>query len=99
MRYEGHFDHMDGGGWVFAAVMLVLLVALAVAVIIWLNRSRGIGATPQAPIGGGPVSARDLLDRRLVSGEIGEEEYRRLRATLTETATPGEPAGPPPTPL
>jgi uncharacterized membrane protein len=99
MRYGDHFDHMDGGGWVFAAVMLVLMVALAVAAIVWLTRARHMQSTSHVVAGGGGGSARELLDRRLVAGEIGEEEYRRLRTTLAEAAGPSESADPPPKPL
>jgi uncharacterized membrane protein len=95
MRYGDHFDHMDGGGWVFAAVMLVLLVALAVAAIVWLTRARHSDLT-HTSIAGGEGSARELLDRRLVAGEIGEDEYRRLRATLAETPAPSASGDPPP---
>jgi len=99
MRYGDHFDHMDGGGWVFAAVMLMLLVALAVAAIFWLSRARRMETASQVVAGGGGGSARELLDLRLVAGEIGEDEYRRLRATLAETPAPSAPGDPPPKPL
>ena len=33
-------------------------------------------------------SARELLNRRLVSGEITEDDYRRLRAALSDTPAP-----------
>jgi putative membrane protein len=76
---------MDGGG---AWVMLFLglgLVALVVAVVIWMVRTTG----PQTYGGGaaGPsvppsTTARDVLDLRLARGEISPEEYAVARPLL-----------------
>lgn len=65
-------DHMDAGGWTLSIVLTLLVVALIVALIVWLIRSQSAGVAPR-PDGSGE-SARDVLDRRLVSGEVKEEE-------------------------
>jgi hypothetical protein len=86
---------MDGDGWIFGAAVMVLLIVLAVIAVVWLlrNQASGAGSGRSTAEGG---SARDLLDRRLVSGEINEGEYRRLRSALSDTPT--EPASTPATP-
>jgi uncharacterized membrane protein len=85
-------DHMDRGGWILPTVIMVLLAALVVVAIVWFVRNQRPGAPPRPD--GGAVSARELLDRRLVSGEIGEDEYRRLRTALSETPPPRQPPEP-----
>lgn len=92
MRYG---DHMDAGGWVFMVVAILLLVALAIATVVWLSRSQGSVVPPRIDRGGEGGSARDLLDRRLVTGEIGEDEYRRLRNALSDAPAPSQPADEP----
>jgi uncharacterized membrane protein len=97
MRYGEHIDyvdHMDGGGWVFPAIFILVLIVLAVVGIVWLARSRTANVAP-GHASRSEGSARDVLDRRLVSGEIGEEEYRRLRAVLSDAPPPSQPPGEP----
>jgi putative membrane protein len=80
--YDG--DHMTTGGWIFGSVMMVLLIVLVVVAIVWLVRWSGTsGAASRAEASGGG-SPREMLDRRLASGEIDEDEYRRRRAALSE---------------
>ncbi len=95
MRYE-HFsgDHMDGGGWVAPVILVLVLVVLAAVLVVWLVRNPRAHAGPSLHRDAGG-SARELLDRRLVSGEISEEDYRRLRAALSDAPPPGQsPAAP-----
>lgn len=80
--YDG--DHMTAGGWIFAGAMMVLLIVLVVVAILWLVRWSEASRARQDAEGHGDGAARDVLDRRLASGEIDEEEYRRVRAALTE---------------
>ena len=83
---------MTTGGWIFGSVMMVLLIVLVVVAIVWLVRwSEASGASSRSEASG-DGSPREILDRRLASGEIDEDEYRRLRATLSEThaTTPAE---------
>jgi uncharacterized membrane protein len=72
--------HMSTAGWILSVLWTLIIVALVVAGIVWLvstlsNREAG-GSTSSA-------SAREILDRRLASGEITVEQYQQLRETLT----------------
>jgi len=87
---------MDAGGWVFPTAMMLLLFALFVVAIVWFARNQSAHVPPRPDRHGDGRTARDLLDRRLVSGEISEDEYRRLRATLSETPASGQPVEPAP---
>jgi putative membrane protein len=81
-------DHMTAGGWILGSVMVVLLIVLVAIAIAWLLRSTAAsGAATRSE--GGRGSAREVLDRRLALGEIGEEEYRTLRAVLSGAASDG----------
>ena len=77
---------MDAGGWALSIFVSVLLLALVVLAIAWLIRSQSDGGSIRRR-GDERGSARDLLDRRLVSGEIDEDEYQRLRKALAEPPT------------
>jgi uncharacterized membrane protein len=85
-------DHMDGGGWILPAALMVLLIVLVVVAVVWLARNQTAKVAPVLASGEGG-SAREVLDRRLVSGEIGEDEYRRLRAVLSDAPPPTQPPG------
>jgi putative membrane protein len=82
-------DHMTTGGWILGSVMMVLLIALVVIAVVWLVRWSATTGRPSAPHGG--ESAREVLDRRFASGEIDDEEYRRLRAALSDAPAPPPP--------
>lgn len=88
-------NHMDAGGWALSVFVSLLLVVLVVLAIVWLVRSQSAGVSIRNRDGKGE-SAREYLDRRLVSGEIGEDEYQRLRQTLSDapphSQPPDEPA-------
>ena len=86
--YDG--DHMTTGSWIFGSVMMALLIVLVVIAMLWLVRWSEASGARQDPEGRSEDSARALLDRRLASGEIDEDEYRRVRAALAET--PADPA-------
>jgi uncharacterized membrane protein len=95
MMYWGH--HMSAGGWIFSVVATLIVIWLLVAAIVWLNSALGGrgGSTATAS------SAREILDRRLASGELRVEQYEQLRAGLSDAqaATPDpqppHPAGAP----
>ena len=84
---------MDAGGWVLSVLMTLLVVAYVAGLISWLVRNQSAGA-PVSPRGEGSGSAQDLLDLRLASGEIAEDEHRRLRTALSETQPPSQPPEP-----
>lgn len=75
---------MGPGGWIAMTVFWVGLLTL----LIW-GASRAFGASP-----GGDDSTRrpptpeELLDRRYAAGELDDETYRAMRATLASTRSP-----------
>ena len=78
MMYWG--NHMSTGGWIFSILATLIFVALIVALIVWMvspnRRSDGASdVTSESP--------RDILDRRLASGEIDVAQYQQLRDTLS----------------
>ena len=95
MYYDG--NHMGAGGWVFMAIIMVVLLGLLVAFIVWL-----IGDPRRRPhrdhnVAGG--SANEILDRRLATGEIGVQEYERLKNSMaTPAVSPAPPTEPPSAP-
>src|ERR1017187_7595936 len=83
-------DHMDAGGWTLSIFVSLLVVVLVVLAIVWLVRTQNAGAsTRQRGDEGG--SPRELLDRRLVPGEIDEDEYQRLCKAISEAPRPSKP--------
>ena len=96
MMYWG--NHMGTGGWIFSILATLIFVALIVALIVWL-------VSPNSRSDHSPdVSAespREILDRRLASGEITTEQYEQLRDALDHApssspdARPRAPAGTP----
>ena len=77
---------MDTGGWVFMSIGMVILLVLLVAVIWWIvSQPRTSGQHGRAQ-----MSAREVLDHRLVDGEITVEQYDELRKKLdTPAPAPG----------
>nr|WP_225443500.1 hypothetical protein [Lolliginicoccus lacisalsi] len=67
----------DGAGWSWMMLMPVVWIAL-LAVLVWamIVLIRSGASDPSAP------TAEQLLDRRLVNGEIDPEEYSALRRRL-----------------
>jgi putative membrane protein len=92
MMYWG--NHMGTGGWIFSILATVVFVALIVALIVWMvsPNSRSDGSSEVTV-----ESPRDILDRRLASGEITVEQYSRLREALGDASEtrPQDPAGMP----
>ncbi len=75
---------MDGGtmGWMMALMLLIplLLIALNAALFVWAVRATGSTAergAPEAPL--------TILQRRYARGDLGAEEYERMRVTLTKS--------------
>ena len=90
--YRG--DHMGVGGWVFMVLICVVLIGLLVAFVVWLVNDQRRRPHIGHYVGGG--SASEILDRRLATGEIGVQEYERLKASLaTPAGSPTSPTEPP----
>jgi uncharacterized membrane protein len=93
---------MGAGGWVFMAIITLVLLGLLVAFIVWLvgdqrrrpNHEGAMTGRPAPVIG----SANEILDRRLAIGEISIEEYERLKASLATPARVQSVAEPPTAP-
>lgn len=68
----------------FAAMVLVA-VAVVVVIVVLVSRRRGGSAAVAPEVHGIPSQgpdARQILDRRLATGEITREQYEELRHTL-----------------
>ena len=87
--------HMGAGGWILSVLLTLIIIALVVAGIVWLVSALGNRenrpATSQTP----EASAREILDRRLASGEVTVEQYNELRETLGDPAPTARGTGPP----
>jgi uncharacterized membrane protein len=81
---------MGAGHWIFMALIGVVLLGALVAFIVWLVQDQRRRPHRHHDIAGG--SASEILDRRLAVGEVGVQEYERLKAAL------GAPASRPPSP-
>lgn len=83
---------MGVGGWIAMTIFWVSLIVL----VVWaLSRTLPTGASwsgDGARRGeGARESAEEILDRRFAAGEIDEDTYRSMRATLRSSrATPNE---------
>jgi uncharacterized membrane protein len=72
-------DHMTTAGWIFSVFGMLIIFALFVVTIFWIVSqlgARGGERTSSA------ISAREILDRRLASGEITADQYDQLREKL-----------------
>lgn len=82
MMYWGH--HMTTGGWIFSVVATLIVIGLVVAAIVRLTSAPGGRGGAAAA----PLSAREILDRRLASGELSVEQYEQRRAALLDSRAP-----------
>jgi uncharacterized membrane protein len=76
--------HMTTGGWILSILWTAIVIALVVALIVWLASS----ARPSDARSDDQGSARDILDRRLASGELTLEQHERLRSALSDHSGP-----------
>ncbi len=90
MMYWG--DHMSAGGWIFSILATLIFLALIGALIFWLlsatTSGNGLGSSPRE-------SSKEIIDRRLASGELSVEQYQQLRDTLGMSAQPPAPTASP----
>jgi uncharacterized membrane protein len=94
MDWNDHGEHMTTGGWIFMALGMLVLIALVVVLVMWMVSHQR--PTDRAAILPG-TSARDVLDHRLVSGQITSDQYDALRQKL-ETPVRASPESEPPAP-
>jgi uncharacterized membrane protein len=92
MTYWG--DHMGAGAWVFSILATLIIVALIVGVIMSVVQNAGDkgGSGHTADVA---ASSREILDRRLASGELTVEQYKELRETIKGSTPDGHATGPP----
>ena len=78
-------DHMDGINWVAMGVAMVFLL-IVVVLVLWAITGwpRMAGHSEPQSIEAGTTSARDLLDERMVRGEIDVDEYQQRRNALDQ---------------
>jgi putative membrane protein len=75
---------MGAGGWVPMTVFWIVLVAVTVWAIVRLVSSRtGDVREPRRAAAEPPEAPREILDRRLASGEIDVDTYEELRSKLS----------------
>ena len=86
MMYWG--EHMSTAGWLFSILGTLIIVALVVGVVILAAhalRDRGEGTASGAARAESP---REILDRRLASGELTVGQYDELLQRLGDTPSP-----------
>ena len=74
---DWHHGEIGTGWWFVMMVLMVLFWAAVIAAIVWLVRYAAAGASSA-----GSRDPQELLDERLAAGEIGIEEYERVRTAL-----------------
>lgn len=78
-------DHMSTGGWIFAAVITIVVLALIIGAIVWIvsesTDRRANGNSRSADAG-------DILDLRLARGEITIEQHGQMRKALDPISSP-----------
>jgi uncharacterized membrane protein len=67
---------MDGWGMTLGGGIWMLVWIGALLLMVWLLVAGGRGDRHEDPL--------DLLRARFARGEIGEDEYRRMRSVLTD---------------
>jgi putative membrane protein len=81
----------SGADWLLMGFGMLLFWALVVAGIVWLVRNSGSdrraddagGVDPGRPADRPGPTAQEILDERYARGEIGDDEYRTRRDTLS----------------
>lgn len=97
MDWHDRGEHMSTGGWVLMVLGMVILIAVLVALVMWIVAQQRGPAHGPGPAAAG-MSAREALDHRLVRGEVTPAQYDELRGKLDgppgagESPRPGSPA-------
>ncbi len=79
----GHY-WMDGGGFMFPGLGLIVIIVVIVALIWAVSRGFSGGLPgPDRETGGRPgETALDVLKRRYAAGEIDKDEYERIKRDI-----------------
>ena len=67
---------MNGGGMLLMGLFWILIIGLGIWLVTWLNRRDKSVALPKEE------SPRQILDRRLASGEIDAATYAQARKLI-----------------
>ena len=87
--------HMSAAGWILSVLWTLIIIALVVVGIMWLISALGNREKRGPTEEGSAPSAREILDRRLASGELSVEQYKQLRETIGDPAPAASGTGPP----
>lgn len=87
--------HMSTGGWILSVLWTLIIIALVVAAIVWLISALSNRDTRPPAAEGSGRSAREILDRRLASGELTVEQYTELRETIGDPVPAARQTAPP----
>lgn len=71
-------NHMSTGGWISSILATLIIVAIIIGLIVWIVSPASRSGSPTTT----GESVREILDRRLASGEITVEQYSQLREVL-----------------
>jgi putative membrane protein len=85
-----YMHNLGWGWWLLMSIGMIAFWGVVIYGAVWLLR----GGSPQRPEQPPPEHSREILERRLVRGEISVEEYERLTATIERSSheRPREPA-------
>jgi putative membrane protein len=82
---------MGAGGWVAMAIFWIAVITLIVWSVSRFSSTGGSGRTestqPRGALENATGSAEDILDRRFAAGELDEETYRSMCATLRSSGS------------
>lgn len=68
-----------GGLWMAISILIWIIIAAGLAlVVLWFFRRAG-----RIDRGGGGETALDVLKKRYASGEIGKEDFERIKKDIT----------------
>ena len=79
--------HMSAAGWILSVLWTLIIIALVVAGIAWLLSAFANRESRGPATEGSGSGAREILDRRLASGELTVEQYTHLRETIGDPAS------------
>ena len=79
---------MDAGGWIFMILLWAVLLGVIVWAVVRIVPSRRAGEAPATHVAPPRAeTAREILERRLASGEIDAETYDEIASRLGEAKT------------
>jgi len=87
--YGGYYGMMGGGSWWWAIVMMGVPGFLLVLILLGAVGAMGDRRTEAAFVGrpAPPLGPLEVLDQRYARGELGRDEYLRIRGDLTRDPT------------